>query len=90
MLLSYWFNWDFVYGLNDNWMSKLWMTGSNRSWDGGFFGPLSWGVAMMAGTLAYDLVSLLGVARCSIRPTDSLGCRLYGGRVCDVVLDPAV
>ena len=34
------------------------MTGDSRSWDGGFFGPLSWGVAMMAGTLAYDLVSL--------------------------------
>jgi predicted acyltransferase len=57
-LISYWFNWDFVFALNDNWLSKLWMTGSSRSWDGGFFGPLSWGVAMMAGTLAYDLVSL--------------------------------
>ena len=57
-LLSYWFNWDFMYGLGDNLLSKLWMTGDNRSWDGGFFGPLSWGVAMMAGTLAYDLVSL--------------------------------
>ena len=54
-LLSYWFNWDFLYGINDNWMSRLWMTGTNRSWDGGFFGPLGWGVAMMAGTLAYDL-----------------------------------
>jgi predicted acyltransferase len=57
-LLSYWFNWDFVYAVNDNWMSKLWMTGDSRCWDGGFFGPLSWGVAMMAGTLAYDLVSV--------------------------------
>jgi len=55
-LLSYWFNWDFVYGLNDTWLSKLWMTGDSRSWDGGFFGPISWAVAMMAGTLAYDLV----------------------------------
>ncbi len=56
-LLTYWINWDFVYGLNDNWMSKIWMTGNDRSWDGGFFGPLSWGVAMMGGTLAYDLVA---------------------------------
>jgi predicted acyltransferase len=56
-LISYWFNWDFAYALHGNWMSKLWMTGDSRSWDGGFFGPLSWGVAMMAGTLAYDLVS---------------------------------
>jgi predicted acyltransferase len=56
LALSYWFNWDFVYGINDNWMSQAWMTGSGRSWDGGFFGPLCWAVAMLAGTLAYDLV----------------------------------
>jgi predicted acyltransferase len=59
-LLSYWFNWDFVYAVNDTWLSKLLMTGDSRSWDGGLFGPLSWGVAMMAGTLAYDLVMLSG------------------------------
>jgi predicted acyltransferase len=59
-LLSYWFNWDFVYGVNDTWLSKALMTGDSRSWDGGLFGPLSWAVAMMAGTLAYDLVLLSG------------------------------
>jgi predicted acyltransferase len=59
-LLSYWFNWDFVYAVNDTWLSKLLMTGDSRSWDGGLFGPVSWGVAMMAGTLAYDLVMLSG------------------------------
>jgi predicted acyltransferase len=58
--LSYWFNWDFVYAVNDPWLSKVLMTGDSRSWDGGLFGPLSWGVAMMAGTLAYDLVLLSG------------------------------
>jgi hypothetical protein len=56
LLLSYWFNWDFLYGLNDNWLSKAWMTGHSRGWDGGFFGPLAWAIAMLAGTLAYDLV----------------------------------
>jgi predicted acyltransferase len=56
LLLSHWFNWDFVYGINDNWMSKVWMTGQSWSWDGGFFGPICWAVAMLAGTLAYDLV----------------------------------
>ena len=59
-LLSYWFNWDFVYAVNDTWLSKVLMTGDSRSWDGGLFGPVSWGVAMMAGTLAYDLVQLSG------------------------------
>jgi hypothetical protein len=58
LLLSYWFNWDFVYGLNDNWLSKIFMTGDDRSWDGGLFGPLSWGMVMLAGTLAYDLFTL--------------------------------
>ncbi len=51
-----WFNWEFVYGVNDNWMSRLWMTGDCHSWDGGVFGPLAWAVPILAGTLAYDLV----------------------------------
>jgi hypothetical protein len=54
--ISYVFNWDFVHGINDSWMAKLWMSGDDRSWDGGFFGPLCWAVSMLAGTLAYDLV----------------------------------
>jgi|GEM_PF-3334876 len=54
--LCAWFNWDFVYGVNHNWMSRLWMTGDSRSWDGGVFGPPAWAVAILAGTLAYDLV----------------------------------
>jgi predicted acyltransferase len=61
--ISYAFNWDFVYGINDNWMSKFWMTGQSRSWDGGFFGPLCWAIAMLAGTLAYDLVAASATRR---------------------------
>ncbi len=56
-LLSYWFNWDFLYGIDGNWMSKAWMTGDDRGWDGGILGPLNWGVVMLGGTLAYDLVA---------------------------------
>ena len=55
LLISWWFNWDFLYALNDNWLAKLWMTGHSRGWDGGFFGCLSWAIAMLAGTLCYDL-----------------------------------
>jgi len=54
--LCAWFNWDFVYGINHNWMSQLWLTGDLRSWDGGLFGSPSWATAILAGSLAYDLV----------------------------------
>ena len=64
--LCAWFNWDFVYGINRNWMSQLWTTGDCRSWDGGVFGSLSWAVAILAGTLAYDLVQ--GADRPAPRP----------------------
>ena len=57
LLLSYWFNWDFLYGVSGNWMSRAWMTGTDRGWDGGVFGPVCWGVVMLGGTLAYDLVA---------------------------------
>ncbi|HEY3855171.1 MAG TPA: hypothetical protein VGO67_12320 [Verrucomicrobiae bacterium] len=55
-LLCYWFNWGFVRGDATNWMEQLWGTGDDRSWDGGFFGPLCWAVPMLAGTLAYDVM----------------------------------
>jgi predicted acyltransferase len=55
LLISWWFNWDFLYALNDNWLAKVWMTGHSRGWDGGCFGSISWAIAMLAGTLCYDL-----------------------------------
>jgi predicted acyltransferase len=55
-LLSYWIGWDFLYGIKGNWLSQAWMTGSDRGWDGGIFGPINWAVVMLGGTLAYDLV----------------------------------
>jgi predicted acyltransferase len=56
-VLCAWFNWEFVYGINHNWMSQLWMTGDCRSWDGGVFGSPCWAMAILAGTLAYDLAA---------------------------------
>jgi predicted acyltransferase len=56
-LFSYWIGWDFLYGINGNWLSRLWMTGTDRGWDGGIFGPINWAVVMLGGTLAYDLVA---------------------------------
>jgi predicted acyltransferase len=67
LLLSEWFNWDFVYGIHNNWLAKLWMTGTDRSWDGGFFGPICWAISMLAGTLAYDLVSGAASRRVAVR-----------------------
>ena len=55
VLLSYSFNFDFVYG-RPNWMDAYWGAAKARAWDGGFFGLLSWSSIMLAGTLAYDVV----------------------------------
>ncbi|QDT50974.1 hypothetical protein Pan258_50570 [Symmachiella dynata] len=57
MLFSWWFNWGFVHGYEHNWMVQLWETGGNRCWDGGFFGIMSWSVAMLAGSLVYDILA---------------------------------
>jgi hypothetical protein len=70
VLLTAWFNWQFFYGYTidaeyidaqaglNNWMGQIWGTGSARSWDGGIFGILTWGFAMLAGTLCYDLMAV--------------------------------
>jgi len=64
--ISYRFNWDFVHGLSwvytpatpvDLSMDAAWGLQGVRCWDGGFFGIMSWAVAMLAGTLTYDIMS---------------------------------
>jgi predicted acyltransferase len=65
-LLSYWIGWDFLYGIKGNWLSQAWMTGSDRGWDGGIFGPINWAVVMLGGTLAYDLVVVSSSPRVAI------------------------
>jgi len=56
VLLSWSFNYNFVYG-RPNWMDSLWGTVGKRAWDGGFFGLISWAEVMLAGSLAYDVIA---------------------------------
>jgi predicted acyltransferase len=56
LLISYWFNFNFVYG-EPNWMDDLWGLSGKSAWDGGFFGAIGWAIPMLFGTLAYDVVS---------------------------------
>jgi Heparan-alpha-glucosaminide N-acetyltransferase, catalytic len=72
-LLSYWFAWDFLYAVKDNWMSNIWMTGDDRGWDGGIFGPINWGIAMLGGTIAYDLVTGSPFRAAAVRKLTTLG-----------------
>ena len=65
VLLSYSFNFDFVYGL-PNWMDAYW-GGKGTAWDGGFFGLLSWASLMLAGTLAYDVIERYAPGRAAWR-----------------------
>jgi len=51
------FNVFFIYGL-PNWMDDIWGTVGKGAWDGGFFGPLSWAVPMLIGTLVYDVMAV--------------------------------
>jgi len=53
LVISYFFNFNFVYG-QPNWLDDLLGTSGSTAWDGGCFGLLSWGAIMLAGTLAYD------------------------------------
>ena len=72
-LLSYWFAWDFLYAVKGNWMSNIWMTGDDRGWDGGIFGPINWGIAMLGGTIAYDLVTASAFHTTAVRKLTAWG-----------------
>jgi predicted acyltransferase len=56
LLISYGFNFAFVYG-QPNGLDKLVGLTGTSAWDGGFFGPIGWAIPMLLGTLAYDVVS---------------------------------
>ncbi len=56
VLLSASFNYAFVTG-QVNWMDEMLGIVGKTAWDGGIFGLISWSVPMLAGTLAYDLMS---------------------------------
>lgn len=71
LLLSGWFNWDFVYG-RPNWLDDLLGTQGKRAWDGGFFGLIAWSEIMLIGTLLPDLVESTSKAA-SVRRLVALG-----------------
>ncbi len=60
--MAHWFNWEFIAGYSENWMVKIWKTGGRSSWDGGFFGIVSWSIPMIAGSLVYDVIAKRGTA----------------------------
>ena len=55
-LLCWSFNYDFVYG-RPNWMDGYLGGAGKRAWDGGLFGLLAWTQILLAGTIAFDVVS---------------------------------
>jgi hypothetical protein len=55
LVISYFFNFFFVYG-KPNWLDTILGLTGEGAWDGGFFGPIGWAIPMLFGTLAYDIV----------------------------------
>lgn len=74
IVLSWWFNYGFVYG-QPNFVDEWLGTSGRRAWDGGCFGLLSWSVLMLAGSLVYDLRSTRSVSR-SVVSLLAWGCGL--------------
>ncbi len=56
LVLSYAFNFAFVYGTPNRLDDWLGLAGKS-AWDGGFFGPIGWAIPMLFGTIAYDVVT---------------------------------
>ena len=80
LVISYFFNFFFVYG-KPNWLDGLLGLTGKSAWDGGFFGPIGWAIPMLFGTIAYDIVSNRtpagAAARTAVRPwIDHFGVRL--------------
>ena len=60
LLISYSFNFAFVYG-KPNWMDeRIWQLSGESAWDGGFFGALGWAIPMLLGTIAFDMMTSSG------------------------------
>lgn len=56
VVITYYFNWNFVYGLPNRLDEVLGIPGSS-AWDGGVFGVIQWAAILLAGSLAYDVVA---------------------------------
>lgn len=61
VVISHFFNFNFVYGKPNALDTALGLKGG--AWDGGCFGLLMWSVAMLAGTLTYDVVAKRSVGK---------------------------
>jgi predicted acyltransferase len=55
LAISFFFNFEFVYGL-PNWLDSIVGLTGKSAWDGGFFGPIGWAIPMLIGSLTYDVV----------------------------------
>ncbi|MFM1802115.1 MAG: hypothetical protein RJA81_1467 [Planctomycetota bacterium] len=53
--ISYAFNWNFVHG-KPNFLDDMLGSNGKTAWDGGFFGLMSWGSMMLAGSLVHGYV----------------------------------
>ncbi len=60
LVISYSFNFAFVYG-KPNWMDeRIWGLTGESAWDGGFFGVIGWAIPMLLGTVVYDVMTSSG------------------------------
>ncbi len=67
LLISYSFNFAFVYG-KPNWMDeRIWGLTGESAWDGGFFGPIGWAIPMLLGTVAFDVLSRNGPWKSAVK-----------------------
>lgn len=55
VVISYYFNWNFVHG-KPNFLDDLLGSTGKTAWDGGFFGLMSWSAMILAGSLAHGYV----------------------------------
>ena len=55
VVISYFFNFDFVFGRPNTLDGWLGTTG-HSAWDGGFFGLLPWSALMLAGAIVHDMM----------------------------------
>ncbi len=56
LVISWWFNFFFVYG-KPNFLDELLGLTGKGAWDGGFFGVIGWAIPMLLGTIAFDIMA---------------------------------
>ncbi|MFO1021582.1 MAG: hypothetical protein U0903_12930 [Planctomycetales bacterium] len=56
LVMNFGFQYNFQNGL-PNWFNNIYGVHERRAWDGGMFGVIGWSIPMLAGSLAYDVVT---------------------------------